>query len=121
MQFTGNPFVDTGLMILTVLARRERVEDLSFPDIRKVFGDGSTLARKNQQLKSYTMVFGTNGPLTQPAYKKVKKNEEVYCGIVSRLLSHAEQEGTSGPPCDLTGIPSTLNFHKVAAAALADA
>jgi hypothetical protein len=121
MTLTGNPFVDTGLMVLTTLADKETVDDLTFVDIRKVFGDGSSVLRVNQRLKSYTMVFGTNGPLTQPAYKKAKKNEAVYLGTVSRLLSHAEYEGTVGQPCDLTGIRSDLNFHEVAAAALVDA
>jgi len=121
MQLTGNPFVDTGLMVLTTLADKDAVDDLTLADIRKVFGDGSTLARVNQRLKSYKLVFGANGPLTQPAYKKAKKNETVYLGTLSRFLAQAEMEGSDGEPCDLTGIRSDLNFNAVASAALAEA
>ena len=118
MHLTGNPFVDTGLMVLSTLAGKPSVSELSLGDVRRVFGDGSALARKNQQLKSYTMVFGTNGPLTQPAYRKIKKNETIYVGTLTRLLAEAEREGTYGEPCDLTGIPTNLNFHQAASAAL---
>jgi CRISPR-associated protein Cst1 len=121
MQLTGNPFVDTGLMVLSTLADKETVDDLTLLDVRKVFGNGSALARANQRLKSYTMVFGTNGPLTQPAYKKAKKNESVYLGTLSRLLAQAEREGGKGEPCDLTGIRSDLDFQAVTAAALSEA
>jgi len=106
-------------MVLTALAGKTNVSSLTFADIREVFGDGSVLARHNQHLKSYTMVFGTNGPLTQPAYKKVKKNESLYVGTLAGLLSYAETEGNAGQPCDLTGMITDLDFHAVVSAALA--
>ena len=121
MQLTGNPFVDTGLMVLTTLAGKTSVDALTFADIRQVFGDGSALARHNQRLKSYTMVFGTNGPLTQYAYKKERKNESLYVGTLAGFLQHAETEGNTGQPCDLTGIPTNLDFHAIVSAALAAA
>ncbi|HEX7359073.1 MAG TPA: hypothetical protein VF283_01140, partial [Bryobacteraceae bacterium] len=120
MELTGNPFVDTGFMVLAALAGKERVLDLSFREIRTVFGDGRPLARDNQRLKCFTMVFGTNGPLTQPAYKKAGKNVEIYLSILRQLLDWAEKEGRTGPRCDLTGIPTDFAFHAVCAKALKD-
>jgi hypothetical protein len=52
MQLTGNPFVDTGLMVLTTLAGKDHA-------------NGSALAKENRPPKSYTMVFGTNGSLAK--------------------------------------------------------
>lgn len=120
MNLTGNPFVDTGLMALTALAGKDEVSNLEFRDIRKTFGNGEQLARDNQALKCFTMVFGTNGPLTQPAYKKGQKNEQIYLSIVRRLLDFAETEGQSGSQCDLTGTRTNFDFHAVCASALAE-
>jgi len=120
MDLTGNPFVDTGLMVLSALAGKENVDTLSFADIRRIFDDGRQLARDNQALKCFTMVFGTNGPLTQPAYRKARKNESIYLSILKKLLDCAEREGQSGPRCDLTGIRTDLNFHSICAQALAE-
>lgn len=121
MELTGNPFVDSGMAVMAHLAGRETVSEMGRADVRALVGDGTDLARTNSQLKLFTMVFGTNGPLTQPAYKKAKKNESIYCAIVARLLQVAAEEGAIGEPCELTGIRSTLNFHQVCAAALAQA
>jgi CRISPR-associated protein Cst1 len=121
MNLTGNPFVDTGLMVIAALAEKRSVDDLTFVDVKSVYGDGSELARENQRLKSYTMVFGTNGPLTQPAYKKIGKNQVVYLGTMSRLLTHAATEGETGQTCDITGVRSDLNFHKLTSEALENA
>jgi hypothetical protein len=118
VDLTGNPFVDTGLMVLTALAEKDHVSSVSFADVRRIFGNGRQLARDNQRLKCFTMVFGTNGPLTQPAYKKSKKNEEVYLSIIQRVLDLAEQEGHSGSRCDLTGTRTNFDFQTVCAESL---
>lgn len=121
MTLTGNPFVDTGLMVIAALAKCKSVDDLTFESIREVFADGRKLAEVNQSLKCFTMVFGTNGPLTQPAYKKAGKHEQIYLSILRQLLASAEGEGKSGQRCDLTGIRTTLDFHAVCAKALSEA
>jgi hypothetical protein len=69
-QWTGNPFVDTGLCVLIARAKKigkqvTTIDDLTLEVLRDVVGDGSWLAEMNKRLKSYTMVFGNNGPLTQ--------------------------------------------------------
>lgn len=121
LQFTGNPFVDSGLAVMTHLTGRRDVSELTFTELKKLIGDGGALARDNSRLKSFTMVFGTNGVLTQPAYKKAGQNELIYKAIVKRLLDAAEQEGSKGTPCELTGILTQFNFHGMCASALAEA
>jgi len=115
---TGNPLVDTGLTVLSVLAGKYSVGDLTLPHIERVFGNGEELVRTNLALKCFTMVFGTNGPLTQPAYKSAGKNKEVYLSIVRQILDAAKTDDNSGRRCDLTGIRSKLDFHSVCANAL---
>lgn len=121
MNLTGNPFVDTGLMVLTALAGKPRVSALTVSDLQDVFGDGEQLARDNQNLRCFTMVFGTNGPLTQPAYRKTGKNKEVYLSIVKQFLAFTAEEGHAGRRCDLTGIVTKFDFQTVCAKALRDA
>ena len=81
MEPTGNPFVDTGLSVITVKAGKESITDLTKEDLQKVVGDGVWLAKANRQLKAFSMVVGTNSPLTnasnnpslmRPATKKKK-------------------------------------------------
>ena len=91
MNPTGNPFVDTGLAVIAELAGKETFLDLTFEDIWNVFGDGKELAEINSKLKSFTLVFGNNGPLYQP---RGEKNKDVrvrnYSSILKNLLEQAE-------------------------------
>src|SRR5437868_8211538 len=69
-QWTGNPFVDTGLCVVIARAKHmgkqvTTIDDLTPEVFKDVIGDGAWLAEINKRLKSYTMVFGNNGPLTQ--------------------------------------------------------
>lgn len=121
LHFSGNPFVDSGLAVMAYLAGKGDIGDLTFADIRKLVNDGSVLTRDNLRLKSFTMVFGTNGVLTQHAYKKIGKNEVIYKAIVKRLLEAAEHEGEEGTPCELTGIRTQFNFQEMCVSALAEA
>lgn len=98
LRFTGNPFVDGGLAVMTRLAGRDCLSELTLADVRKLVDDGSHLTRDNSRLKSFTMVFGTNGVLTQPAYKKTGQNEVIYKAIVQRFLNAAGQEGSQKVP-----------------------
>jgi hypothetical protein len=121
MQFTGNPFVDSGLAVMTHLTGRGQISELTRADVRSVVGDGSELAHQNSRLKSFTMVFGTNGPLTQHAYKRSGQNEPIYKSIVQGLLEESEKEGLEGIPCELTGIATQFDLHDVCAHALRSA
>ncbi len=102
MGLTGNPFVEGGLAVATHLAGRSNPREVTLSDLTKTLGDGTELCRANSRLKSFTMIFGTNGPLTQPAYKKSGKNETIYKAVLRRLAEAALGEGQAGEPCELT-------------------
>jgi hypothetical protein len=118
MELTGNPFVDGGLAVAAHLAGRSDVDALSVHDIVRTLGDGSELCKANLRLKSFTMVFGTNGPLTQPAYKKSGANEIIYKAVLRRLAGAMLDEGQAGEPCELTGIRTQFDFHQTCVEAL---
>jgi hypothetical protein len=88
-QWTGNPFVDTGLCVVIAQAKKmgkqvTTIDDLTPEILQNVVGDGSWLAEMNKRLKSYTMVFGNNGPLTQTGTNPL-----------SQLTSHEEKIATN--------------------------
>lgn len=121
MNATGNPFVDCGLAVVTYLAGRSSIDDLTLSDIANVVGDGSGLAAKNVLLKSYTMVFGTNGPLMQYAYRKSGTNEVIYRSMLHLLVRATAEEGSQGEPCELSGIRTRLDLHALSSQALREA
>ena len=118
MEFTGNPFVDGGLAVVTRLAAKSDIRELNLDDVSSVLGDGNDLCKTNSALKSFTMVFGTNGPLTQYAYVKSGANEVIYKGVLRRLAEAIHDEGRVGEPCELTGIPTRFDLHKICSEAL---
>ena len=68
LQWTGNPFVDTGLAVMIAWAEAEGLEVFTpnnlTPDVlRQIVGDGSYLADANRRLKAYSLVLGSNSPL----------------------------------------------------------
>ncbi len=109
---TGNPFVDTGLAVIAELAGKETFLDLTFEDIWNVFGDGKEIAEINSRLKSFTLVFGNNGPLYQPPqdpknepgkYKELRMPK--YSSILKNLLEQAEKsnESEDSDVCEVCG------------------
>jgi hypothetical protein len=118
MELTGNPFVDGGLAVVAHLAGKSGIGELSLPDISRALADGSGLCKTNLRLKSFTMVFGTNGPLTQPAYKKSGANEVIYKAVLRGLAGSMLDEGQAGEPCELTGIRTQFDFHRTCVEAL---
>ena len=74
---TGNPFVDQGLCCIAALAELEHVNQLTIDDLKKVFyRNDINISSINKNLKSFTMVFTNNGPLTQSTYIKKKLDTE---------------------------------------------
>jgi hypothetical protein len=63
LQWTGNPFVDTGLAVIVAEAKIARLEELTPQALQKVVGDGSRLADANRRLKAFSIVLGSNSPL----------------------------------------------------------
>jgi hypothetical protein len=113
-QWTGNPFVDTGLCVIIARAKELgkqgviTIGDLSLEVLGDVVGDGSWLAEMNKRLKSYTMVFGNNGPLTQTGTnplsqltsheEKIAKNRQEILDAESEAQSLTKQlNGDSNP------------------------
>ena len=115
---TGNPFVDTGLTVIAELAKVDSIQELTKAHLEHVYKDGKQLASWNSRLKSFTMVFGTNGPLTQSQYRPKDKRKTIsernialYCEILGRFLQ--EIGATSGAPCESCGSPTNIDFNAI--------
>jgi len=106
--WTGNPFVDTGLCVVIARAKKmgkhvKTIDDISPEIFQEIVGDGSWLAEMNKRLKSYTMVFGNNGPLTQTGTNplsqleshegKILQNEQDLIDTKSEIQKLTEQLG----------------------------
>lgn len=68
INWTGNPFVDTGLCVMIAYAKKKGkavngIHDLTPTIIREIVGEGDWLAEANRRMSAYTMVFGSNSPL----------------------------------------------------------
>ena len=67
--FTGNPFVDTGLSVLVARAHEsgwagDTLQELTPYELQQAIGNGTWLAQANRRLKAFSMVVGNNSPLT---------------------------------------------------------
>lgn len=105
--FTGNPFVDTGLSVLVAKARElgwaiESIHELTPDAMRQVIGDAEWLALANRRLKAFNMVVGNNSPLTNtssnPSLRKTNRGRlnpeddkgfQEYVAIMQGLVTEA--------------------------------
>ncbi|MHB1646740.1 MAG: Cas8a1 family CRISPR/Cas system-associated protein [bacterium] len=99
LNWTGNPWVDTGLSVMMAKSGKAKIEDFTKEDLDVIVSDGEWLADINRQLKAFTMVFGTNSPLTNPSSNQsLKKKPEAknlaphndvgfkdYCSLIKEL------------------------------------
>ena len=76
IELTGNLFVDTGLGVIATLAGLDSIDQLTLEHMKKVYVE-KNIADWNSKLKSYTMLFGTNGLLYQASYRSDKRNSEI--------------------------------------------
>ena len=112
---SGNPFVDTGLGVIAALGGLDDVTALTLAKVREVFDDGTGLAEWNSKLKTFTQVFGTNGPLFQKGYGYKKgvgpgeRNLAIYRGTLEALLD-AISAASKGSPCEACGGPTDFDF-----------
>lgn len=124
-EWTGNPFVDTGLMVILHLAEKDDISKLSYENVVKVFGDGRELAGRNAKLKSFTMVFGRNGPLTNGyGYKQgtpSEKNYQIYINLVKGLLTASQIKEQDGYICEICGGNTNFNFANLYEKVLSEA
>jgi CRISPR-associated protein Cst1 len=129
---TGNPFVDTGLFVLTFQAGLECPEQLTNDAISCIYKEkdknGRSLADRNARLKSFSMIFGTNNPLFQPSYRPKghqkqlsTKNIEAYTNILSSFLTEIQNPQYQYPVCEVCGISPSFNFDTVVRQALKQA
>ncbi len=101
---TGNPFVDTGQAVIAHLARKGSFTQMDHDDVKQVFGSGDNLADWNSRLKSFTMVFGNNGPLYQPRGKKFEDlRKRKYISILSGLLDQIKDAYPDSGICECCG------------------
>jgi CRISPR-associated protein Cst1 len=106
---TGNPFVDTGQAVIACLAGKESFTQMNHDDVKRVFGVGDDLSDWNSRLKSFTMVFGNNGPLYQPRGEKFEETRKrKYSLILSGLLDQMENINHNSGMCECCG-----EFHAV--------
>jgi hypothetical protein len=124
---TGNPFVDTGLNVLVHLAGLSNVDELTTEIIRNTH-DGRMLAQVNARLKSFTMVFGTNGPLTQTGYRPKGRKKELseknigaYTNVLAAYLHGVESLASGRSVCEICGEKYTFDFDGMVRKALSDA
>lgn len=115
---TGNPFVDSGLGVISSLVGLDKVSELSLDHLKSVYSDGSQLAYWNSKLPSFTQIFGTNNPLYQHAYgyKKGKGSSEdniaIYKSTLKGFLNEVGESKT-GQRCWACGTPSDIDFEKI--------
>lgn len=118
IEMTGNPFVDTGLAVISALAKLDDVAKLTLTDLKAVYEDGVGLTEWNSKLKTFTQIFGTNNPLFQPSYgfKKGKGpsdlNKRIYRSTIEGFLSEIGKS-VDGPKCWACGTPSKFDFAEV--------
>lgn len=109
---TGNPFVDTGQAVIAHLAGRESFTQMTHGDVKRVFGSGDDLADWNSRLKSFTMVFGNNGPLYQPRGKQHEDSrKKKYASILAGLSDQIENTNPGLGVCECCGEFHTCDLN----------
>lgn len=110
MKRAGNPFVDMGLCTIAALAEKNSIEEISVDDIKNVFKKYD-ISLINSKLKSFTMVFGTNGPLYQNSYKP--HNKKLYENILREFLNSVNEDGTGKHICEICGRKHDFDINDV--------
>lgn len=105
--FTGNPFVDTGLCVAAHLLGKSNANDIGLDELKQALDEGH-LAKRNSRLKSFTMIFGTNGPLMQSSYKKIDR-QALYTTFLRNILQ--AQATSNCEPCELCGTLPAVDIN----------
>ncbi|HTN08482.1 hypothetical protein [Agriterribacter sp.] len=96
LQYTGHPIVDTGLAVMIARAKElekelkvevNKISDLTPEIIEKlIVTNKNWLSNANRKLNSYTMVFSSNGPLTNASSNPdlVIKNTQRKIGVIQK-------------------------------------
>jgi hypothetical protein len=96
--WTGNPWVDTGLAVMVAKSGKEKIENFTDKEFETIVFDGVWLAKVNRKLNAFTMVVGINSPLTNtssnPSLKKKNSGKlnpmddtglKQYCKLIKEL------------------------------------
>ncbi|MEW6424829.1 MAG: hypothetical protein AB1523_08815 [Bacillota bacterium] len=123
IELSGNPFVDTGLAVISSLAGLNKIDELTLADLKRVHGDGLQLTEWNSKLKAFTQVFGTNNPLYQASYGykggPSGTNKAIYRSVLEGLLNEIRKPG-KGLKCWACGEFSDFNLARVFKKAVED-
>lgn len=111
IELTGNPFVDTGLGVISALADID-ISQLTLGHLKSVYSDGSQIADWNSKFKSFTQLFTVNNSLTHPGLKRSGLNIAIYKKTMGAILAEVNKTNI-GPRCWACGTQSNFNFAKV--------
>src|SRR6266481_833045 len=123
IKLTGNPFVDTGLAVISCLGGLDDMAKLTTKVVHDVFGNGDDLARWNSRLKSFSQVFGTNNPLFQNAYGYTKSsgpsplNNAIYQQTLKNFLENVDDHHGQ-IRCEACGNLTNLDFAAACTSAI---
>ncbi len=110
--WTGNPWVDTGLAVAVVRANKRHPEELTLEDFKNVIGNGKWLTHANEHLNSYVCLFA-NGFLNRSVPAQIVEQRVKYERIIAALLDDLEKSITakvdSTNLCECTGIFPSAN------------
>lgn len=100
--WTGNPFVDTGLAVLVAKSGKSTLSEVTQDDFKRVFKDIKWLGDVNRKLKAYSLVIGTNGPLTQTGYSNAVLEKTLIKQVINTaFLEYTGNRFTSIEGCRL--------------------
>lgn len=111
--WTGNPWVDTGLAVAVVRADKKSPEEMALEDFKKVIGDGNWLAQANEHLNAYICLFANAFLNRQVKTKDRPVQREKYRRILQALVNDLERSLSVKIDlknfCECTGVFSSAN------------
>ncbi len=124
-RFTGHPLIDAGLAAMTVLASRDRPENLSLDDCHFVADwlfnklytsyDAESGLRAQGPFKSYLdWLFAKNAPWCTPSISKdpVEASTTLQKGAQETLYAFAAEPDPQAPACSFCGRPSVTRANR---------
>ncbi len=112
IELTGDPFVNTGLAVLSYLSGHKYIEHLTLDDIKKVYGDGKELARINRMSSCAFSLF-PNSLLTHNSKRKdMTQLTKVYNQMTDALIDNIGKESINHF-CEICGNTKSLDIEKL--------
>jgi CRISPR-associated protein Cst1 len=119
IELTGNPFVDSGLAVISHLSDCSSIDDLTLADMKSLHGDGEWLARNNIELKSSYQLFGSDCLILQ---NRIEREQRImyHTKITLAILNSIGHEDID-ERCDTCGNYRSLDLDKLVKASGYDA